>query len=781
MKHNKRFRYLRLLLLLCIPLLWLSTAQAAFTSDPIKTIGHGSFMGASGKTIKPDLTFIADTQNYYISTLLTQSRDLRSAKKIRALIAGQVSDSILANALFIDWLVDKQNPANTAHLVSVNGALRWRYILELQTDTRLREWLDSKGINPEIARKLEDNGIIVFAKTSKGGADYIKECAAAGVPIPPPMWSSGWAFQGVIDNEFISTSSQAELMLHTSTTPAGVCLALPRFPPSGSGFSNQANLLGVICLGTQTSKACFWDNPRGKSFTRGVEVDISEFVGGVDLVANAQGTCSDCHAGENPFVVHPEKPPFASLPSLQPLAWYDPLVSATWPQNPGPTNLLDAVASTGKCDSCHSVGSAGRFPDVSTQLPGYCGTVLAIAKGTSSKATMPPFGMDRNQFLAHITALENACGAPPTGGGVVVDVDYPDDKSVISPPIVIDPLYACATQVAVRGGILDAKLSLFINGTLIDSVNVRNPDNETFNVPDLKVGDVVTAMQEFNGTLSNSSPAITVRDHQVDFPSGLPAPVIDPKLIYECAETIAVRHVPGAKLTVYSNGIDPRAGYTSTGWTAMWPAKRPFTVGDEFTAEINLCKDISPLSAPEKAVAAPATVPAPGFNPASIYTGQQLVTVEGLLNGAFTHVDEVGTGTLGNFTTPVSWFPNFDVATPLGRPLASGDQLAAQQILCDKGPETETPPVLECKELPAPRIRHPLAGDTYVVVTQSVPGARIRVYDGGGIEIGDGSGSVIMLTRALTGADTITVVQQLGDCTSSTGYRVSARNGETKG
>lgn len=88
---------------------------------------------------------------------------------------------------------------------------------------------------------------------------------------------------------------------------------------------------------------------------------------------------------------------------------------------------------------------------------------------------------------------------------------------------------------------------------------------------------------------------------------------------------------------------------------------------------------------------------------------------------------------------------------------------------------------MRCESLSAPRISHPIVGNNYVVVTQSVPGARIRVYDAGGVELGDGSGTIIVLTRPLTGADTITVVQQIGECTSRTGYRVSARNPGSKG
>lgn len=68
-----------------------------------------------------------------------------------------------------------------------------------------------------------------------------------------------------------------------------------------------------------------------------------------------------------------------------------------------------------------------------------------------------------------------------------------------------------------------------------------------------------------------------------------------------------------------------------------------------------------------------------------------------------------------------------------------------------------------------------------MIVTQFVPGARIRVYDDTGDELGDGSGTVVMLKRTLTGADILTVVQQVGECTSRQGYRVSVRNPAARG
>ncbi|MES1240618.1 MAG: hypothetical protein ABUT39_03270 [Acidobacteriota bacterium] len=790
-------------LLLVLPLVLIASCEDRptqladeFTADPILTLGHGAIFGADGKELKPDADFIRRAQRYYIAALMKEPPGRggearvteEEMKKTSDLIHQLVSDEVLADALFLDWLIGKTRPENTAHLTSVNNALRWYYYLKIrqQPPPEADRW--TKGIDPERAKELDAGGVptTVFLKTTAGGVAYIDECRKAGVPVPVAMFSAEWTLRGVFDKEFISESSQAELWLHTSKSPPGFCLALPRYPPAGGGgFSDDASLLGIICLGTQSNKACFFDNPRGRTFRRGLAVGLDQFVGGVDLVANAQGVCTDCHAGENPYVVHPEKPPFSGL-SLLPAGWPDPLVDASWPQNPGPTNLLDAVSSTQQCTSCHSYGSAGRFPDVSTQLPGYCGTVLETAMNEDilalpsppdpTKRTMPPFGMDRNQFVAHIAALKAACKAPPTGGGVVIVVDVQDDPSFISPPIVIDPLYQCAQKVAVRGGILNAQLELFINGSPAGSRIARNPNKEEFNVPALVAGQVVTAKQTLNGVPSGPSAAITVRDHKVDFPAGLPAPAIDPTLIHECGDIIAVRHVPGANLTVFSNGADPLTFGTSTGWTAVNPAKHPFVINDSFTAQAELCADKSPVSGDESAVEAPKTLPALHLNPSNVYAGQELVTVENIVYGARVRIDESTFGPVADFTWPVSWYPDYDVASALGRPLQAGDLLITSQELCAPGPKQDVPPALPCDQLPAPRIRHPLVGQNYVVVTESVPGARIHVYDSGNVELGDGSGTVILLKRAITGADVLTVVQQVGKCTSKSGYRVSVRN-----
>ena len=763
-------------------------ANRQLTDDPILAIGHGAIVGADGKEVELNAKFIDMVQEHYIKKLLQENEGRNRRLQIavdsiddsRRAIADEVNDQTLANALFLDWLIEKMQSDNTAQMTIANNALRWHYVGQIQKHPVLpKENVWAKGLPLDVAKRLERRlGTKILALTNAAGEAYCRECEEAGVPIPEYMFGDEWRYVGEVEDEFLSANWKAELWIHESQSPPGVCLALPRFPPG----SDKARLFGVICLGTQTSKACFFDNPVGKFFQRGV-IDFKEFVGGTDLVANGQGVCSDCHAGENPYVVHPEKPAFASvLGQLRPMAWHDPLVDSSWPQNPGPTNQLDAVPSPGRCDSCHRVGSAGRFPEVSNQLPGYCAVVLGTAAGVSSKRTMPmPISSaDRNLFLDHIASLMASCESPPSGGGVDVEVDYPEDPTVLSPPLVVDPIYACATTVGVRGAVLDAKVTLAINGTDVDVIApARNTHLiECKGLADLKVGDSVTASQEKDGLVAISA-AVTVRDHTVDYPNGLPVPSVDPTLIYECARIISIRHVPGAKVTILTNGGNAvtRVG-GSTGWTIFGPGKQPFDVGDDFTAEISLCGDPSPRSPPGVAVAiaAPKKIPPATFNPPETYGGQELVTLETLTNGSRTRMAEMAAGNLGGFSTSISWYPDFDVATPLGRPLAAGDRLTATQILCDLESIGETPPAIRCEELPAPRIQHPIVGTKYVVVTQSVPGARIRVYDASGKEIGDGSGTVIVLTRALTGADVITVVQQVGECTSKMGYRVSVRN-----
>jgi len=95
-----------------------------------------------------------------------------------------------------------------------------------------------------------------------------------------------------------------------------LCVALPRYyvanPPAIP--TDTVTLDGVICLGHSDPldpggrpKVCFWDNQRDDrafSFPRGSDQSISQWAGGAELVNGSGGQCTNCHAGENPYIVH---------------------------------------------------------------------------------------------------------------------------------------------------------------------------------------------------------------------------------------------------------------------------------------------------------------------------------------------------------------------------------------------------------------------------------------------------------------------------------------------
>ena len=153
--------------------------------------------------------------------------------------------------------------------------------------------------------------------------------------------------------------------------------------------------------------------------------------------------------------------------------------------------------------------------------------------------------------------------------------------------------------------------------------------------------------------------------------------------------------------------------------------------------------------------------------------GQQLIGLYNLPNGALTVVSESAAGDIATFSTAVDWNPEVDIASGLGHPLQAGEQLAVVSELCDAA-KVSFPQARPCKSLPAPVIAQPLVGDTAVHVTSAVPGAQILVYDASLDEIGDGSGALVGLTRAVVNGDILTVIQKLGECTSANAYQVAA-------
>lgn len=415
-------------LLCAVIVMALSCAQpqvSPIPEGPVSYVGHGAMFDREGKELVPTDEFIERTQEFYLGELLKRATQNQRSRleMLRIQIVQDLNldtrSRLVVNALLLDWMIRTVRPAESERLLGINTLLKL-HLRRSSPDVRASNTL-RKGVAFDIPdalrRRIIEAGLTTLSTsqaltTTAGGAAYRTLCQNSGVPIPPDWGTAQWINRGALTTPFISETFQAEVFTYQSTSPEGVCIALPRL----SG--NQIQLLGIICLGKASSKACFWDNQEngGQFFpVRGEVVPFDRFAGGNDLVDSVGGICTSCHAGENPFVIHPNTalglPTLADLP-LFPDRWYDPIVKPNWPENPGPNR--SPVSTPGVCDGCHTAGGqGGRLPELSRTIKGYCNNVLnsAIAR------TMPPSAPGSQNADPHVAALLDQCSNAPRPGG----------------------------------------------------------------------------------------------------------------------------------------------------------------------------------------------------------------------------------------------------------------------------------------------------------------------------------------------------------------------------
>jgi len=142
-----------------------------------------------------------------------------------------------------------------------------------------------------------------------GKTDYIEQCEAAGVPIPPNFSpnSSDWTHQGPLTTKLILSSRDANVWTWHESGQRGACVALPR------GVGGNSDAAGIICQSATTGNACFWDNRRrgtGAIIPWAAEtLIINQMQDGSELATN----CTGCHEGNNVFLVSPEDPTWCRL------------------------------------------------------------------------------------------------------------------------------------------------------------------------------------------------------------------------------------------------------------------------------------------------------------------------------------------------------------------------------------------------------------------------------------------------------------------------------------
>jgi hypothetical protein len=416
--------------------------------EPIAYIGHGAFFDQQGRQIVPTAEFVARAQAWYRGKLLAGLKprqraafsdfEQRLGKGLS--LAGQGGLVVRQRAL--DWLLSR-SPQSTETQQLMRGKLnalksRLQWELPLRNDLSELRSLKSFKLDPGIEARLRmpDFTIpVVKTATTNSGAAYTAECIAAGVPIPPsigvmdPLGLTGWRSLGFIpQTEQFIVFTPAELRVFQS--PNGMCFALPRYTDN---TQTMVWLDGVICLSQTTSKVCFWDNQMSGvdfQFLPGATIPIGSTnlgvdpmgryqAGGAELVGGTGGRCSACHAGENPYIIHPlsdlgggllmgdlDDPPL-NLPTFAPNR-YDPHVGASWPQN----QLSQALDVPTVCVGCHVQGSAGRFPHLSSANPEYCGILNLALANTMPLGSPPGFSVTDPEVLA----LQSWCSVAATSG-----------------------------------------------------------------------------------------------------------------------------------------------------------------------------------------------------------------------------------------------------------------------------------------------------------------------------------------------------------------------------
>jgi hypothetical protein len=425
-------------------------ASAQQPGDPIADVGHGAFFDQSGNEIPLTRPFVEGALARYRERLLATLDEER--RREFASLEGQLLQDLptddpqtrlVIQQRSLERLFALSSEADTDHrtlgvLRALGYALTFRLPDSPQAPAERRERFE---LVPEILERLKDialrpEDLRVLSATTNVGQAYLNECMAARVPIPPPINEmdsagvAGWKSEGFIPigDQFIGQEngpSAAEVRTYRSTSPAGMCYALPRYADA----QNRTTVVldGVICLSQETSKVCFWDNQMkgsGFSFPAGARIPIGVpdsnvdpqgryQAGGFELLGGSGGVCTDCHAGENPYITHPRsdlggvtwESVIATLPTFAPFG-YDPLVAMQWPQN----ELSQTVATPPPiCQGCHVQGGiGGRLAQLSNQLPSYCGTILTQAY----LRTMPP--SSPGSATAAAQAFRDAyCSAPP--------------------------------------------------------------------------------------------------------------------------------------------------------------------------------------------------------------------------------------------------------------------------------------------------------------------------------------------------------------------------------
>jgi hypothetical protein len=343
-------------------------------------------------------------------------------------------------------------------------------------------------------------------------------------------------------------------------------------------------------------------------------------------------------------------------------------------------------------------------------------------------------------------------------------LDLRENPEILSPPIILEPLYRCATTVTVLGFVPHAEIDVEIDGMIVATViaSYSVPNGETINLPNpLNTGQQVRARQRTSTTQSVWSASVTVRDHTQDYPAGPPRPHINPAPVYQCGSRTGVSNLlTGGSVWITADGAEVGRvnGCSEHQGVNVSP---DYGLNQRVRAWFELCGDPSPPSLEHTTQPPPTPLPTPGIDTA--YEDGEQLRVTNIVNGARVTVYRNG----ANQGTWRCW--GYALLLDLNPPFSAGETLEASQAMCpgDPGSPNGSTVVEPCSALPAPLVGPVQIGDDRITVVLFVPDAVIKVYVNL-VKAGEGSGPVIFLNKTIKNGDTIHVQQVLGKCEGAT-------------
>jgi outer membrane protein assembly factor BamB len=201
---------------------------------------------------------------------------------------------------------------------------------------------------------------------------------------------------------------------------------------------------------------------------------------------------------------------------------------------------------------------------------------------------------------------------------------FVNSREVLSPLILQRPIYACAQTVVVNGYVPNAKIQIFVEGypSPVGTGIATEASNHPIQVSvPFRVGQVISAIQTFDGVDSKRSNAVTVTSYKSDFADGLPQPRIATVPCYECGREISVADViPGAWWKVFaedpkaSGGFDAPVEVSGSADVFHTFLNLPLKKDQRITVQSGICSDKSAVSRAEIVQPQP-PVPAPPSHP----------------------------------------------------------------------------------------------------------------------------------------------------------------------